>query len=266
MIVNDLVTPVIYKLRQRFDLQTSIPYYIAVAMVDLSMNVEIEELKTTGPLSNFIPMQSEYPMTGYDINGIQGNPFVQAPEDVITFIDSWFIYFDTSGVITPGVSTGKELDKRDLRAVEPMSKILGIPTLYTIQGKGPQGRIIVGQMPDNPYACQMRYQRQHPFNIPYGQMLQSLGNSTITAKVAASKVYFPDDWSDIITYFAAEKCADDVGMNEISQMYHQKLFGYKDKRGSDMPGLIMAKQTQEERNTLFNSRAMRPVVRRFTGR
>jgi hypothetical protein len=264
MIINDLVNPVIYKLRQRYDLQPSIPYYIALALIDLSQNIEIEELKTTGLLTNFVQYQAEYPTTGFDLLGINGNPFVQAPLDIITFINSWFVYFDTSGVITPGVSMGKEIDKRDLRVVEPMSKIQGIPSVFTIQGKGPQGVIIVGQMPDNPYACQMRYQRQHPFNVPFGQVLNSLSNSSLMAKVAASKIYFPDDWTDIICYFAAEKAADDIGMNEIGQLYHQKLFGYQKKNGDVMPGLITVKQTQEERNTLYNSRALRPVVRRYT--
>lgn len=265
MIINNLVQPVVYKLRQRYDLQTSIPYYIALALIDLSENIEIEELKTTGPLANFIVNQAEYPIKGYDINGVQGNPFINAVDHKLTFINSWFVYFDTSGVITPGVSTGKEIDKRDLRVVEPMSKISGIPSLYTLHGdKKNNGKIIVGQMPDNPYACQMRYQRQHPFNVPFGQVMNSLSDSSIMSRVAASEIFMPDDWSDIIVYFAAEKAADDTGMNEIGQLYHQKLFGYKDKHGNEMPGLITVKQTSQERNTLFNSRSMRPVVRRYT--
>lgn len=265
MIINDLVGPVIGKLRQRTEFAGIIPYYAAVAILDLTENIEFEELKVTGPLSNFIINQAEYPIAGYDINGKQGNPFINATDHRLTFINSWFIYFDTSGQITLGQSTGYEINKRDLRVVEPMSKILGIPSVYTIHGdKKNKGVIIVGQMPNNPYACQMRYQREHPFNISKGSLLQAQQNTQLASELGASIIFMPDDWSDIIVYYTAEKICDDVGMNEIAANYHQKLFGYKDKYGSIMPGLITVKQTPAERNSSFNSRAMRPVVRRYT--
>jgi len=265
MIINDLVGPVVGKLRQRTELAPIIPYYIALAVLDLTENIEFDELKVTGPLSNFVENIAEYPINGYDILGIAGNPFINATDHRLTFVDSWFVYFDTSGVITPGLSTGYEINKRDLRVVEPMSKILGIPSVFVMHGdKKNKGVIIVGQMPNNPYACQMRYQREHPFNLPKEKFLQAQTNSELAAVLAGSEIFMPNDWTDIIVYYTAEKICDDVGMNEIGMQYHQKLFGYKDKRGSEMPGLITVKQTAQERNTMFNSRAMRPVVRRFT--
>lgn len=266
MIINDLVPSVISKIRQRTELASMVPYYISQVLLDLTENTEFEELKQTGPLANFITQQAEYPIRGYDINGIQGNPFVKATDHRITLIHNWFIYFDTSGVPTPGVSMGTNIDKRDLRVVEPMSKIQGIPTVYTIHGdKINNGRIIVGQMPNNPYACQMRYQREHPFNIPYAMVINSLNNPEIANELAASTIYMPNDWSDIIVYSAAEKMCDDFGMNEIGISYHQKLYGSMDKRGNKLPGLIMSRMVREEKNTTTNSRSMRPVVRRYTG-
>jgi hypothetical protein len=266
MIINDLVRPVIGKLRQRTELAGVLPYYIAQAIIELTTNIEFEDLKITGPISNFVPMQAEYPINGYDKAGITGNPFIQATDDGITFITSWFVYFDQSGVPTPGISTGREIDKRDLRVVEPMSKVIGIPSFYTIHGdKKTKGVIIVGQMPDNPYACQMRYQRRHPFNVSNGELMQAQYNTNLAAKLGQSLIYMPLDWTDIIVYAAAEKACDDIGLNEIGQQYHQKLFGYKDKKGNEMPGLIIAKQTQEERNASFNSRALRVRMRRYTG-
>jgi hypothetical protein len=53
-------------------------------------------------------------------------------------------------------------------------------------------------------------------------------------------------------------------MNDISQQYHQKLFGYKDKYGSDVPGLIKVRESQQERNSGQNERQMQPQVRRYT--
>jgi hypothetical protein len=266
MKIKDLIRPVIGKLRQRTDMIDVIPYYIAQSLLDLTENIEFEGLKVTGPLANFVPNIAEYPISGYDINGITGNPFIQSTDVKLTFIQSWFVYFNTNGQITPGQNTGKEIDARALRVVEPMSKILGIPSVYVLFGnKRVGGKIIVGQMPDNPYACQMRYQKQHPFNIPFAQVMQAQYDPSLANMLASSEVYIDDDWSEIVILSAAEKVCDDIGMNEIGAQYHQKLFGYKDKRGNDYPGLITVRQTQQERSTPFNSRALRPYVRRYTG-
>jgi len=255
--INDLIQPVVSKVRQRTELLPFFPYYIAQAIIDLTQNTEFEDLKTTGPLVNFQTQLAEYP--------IINNPFIWSVDYFLTHVNAWFVYFNPGGTVTPGVSTGKELDKRDIRIVEPMSKVLGIPSVFTQQGSYKNnGKLIVGQMPDNPYPTQMRYQRQHPFNIPYAQMLQAINDASLCTKLGSSTIFMPDDWSDIIVYYAAEKICDDVGMSEIGQTYHQKLFGYKDKHGSDHPGLITVKNTEEERNSIVNSRALRPIVRRYT--
>lgn len=257
MIINDLVQPLVSKLRQRTDIIPTAPYYIAQAILDLTQNIEFEDLKATGPLTQFTVNQAEYP--------ILGNPFMYETDFRLTFIYTWFVYFTTGFNVQPGVSTGKEIDKRDIRVVEPMSKILGLPSVYTIHGSSKNsGRLIVGMMPDQAYATQMRYQRRHPFNIPFGSVLQALTDPNMAVKLAASTIFMPDDWMDIIVYYAAEKACDDIGLNEIGTGYHQKLFGYKDKRGNEMPGLITVKKTEEERNAIFNSRALRPIVRRYT--
>ncbi len=265
MIINDLIPAVISKLRGRTDKNSSIPYYIAQSLIDLSTNYEFEELKQTGPLTNFVVNIAEYPTRGYDPSGINGNPFVLSTDDRITFIRSWFTYFDTNGMVNIGQSTGNEMSNRDIRVVQSMSKILGLPTTYCMYGGyDNKGTLIVGFMPDNPYPTQMRYQREHPFNVPYEQVLQSLGDSSLSSKIAASKIYMPRDWIEIVILAAAEKACYDIGMNEIGMSYHQQLFGYKDKRGNDMPGIITVKISQQDRQTSFNSRAMRPVVRRYT--
>jgi hypothetical protein len=266
MIINDLVRPVIGKLRQRTDLINAIPYFIAQVILDLTENTEFEELKVTGPLTNFVPNIAEYPLRGYDVNGITGNPFVAAENHRITQIVNWFVYFQTNGQITIGQSTGKNIDQRDIRVVDPMSKILGIPSVCCFYGdKISNGSVIVGQMPDNPYPTYMRYQKEHPFNIPYEYVLQSRFDNDLSVKLATSQILMPRDWTDIIVYAAAEKACDDVGMNEIGMQYHQKLYGYKDKKGNEMPGLITVRLTQQERQSDRNSRALRPVVRRCTG-
>jgi hypothetical protein len=265
MIINDLIPAVLSKLRGRTDKASSCPYYIAQALLDFSENYEFEELKQTGLLTNFIVNQSSYPIRGYDPTGVNGNPFIQSPTDKITFLRNWFTYFDTSGTVTIGQSTGNEMKDRDIRVVEPMSKILGLPTVYCLKGSYKNnGQIVVGFMPDNPYPTQLTYQRQHPFACTYEQVLQSIGNSALINQVGSSTIYMPDDWMEIVILAAAEKACYDIGMNDIGASYHNQIYGYKDKKGNEMPGIITVRMTQQDRQTSFNERQMRPVVRRST--
>lgn len=235
MIINDLIQGVSKKLRDRDDLNDDIPVYIKKAILDITQNYEFEELRTIGPLTNFIINQAVYPKEGSSC------PFIIEADRKITFIVSWFCYF--TDVITAGQSTGFEIKQRNIRVVEPRSKILGLPTICTIMGSN----IIVGFMPDKAYATQLTYQKQHPFNP--------------ANTLAGSQIYMPDDWQDIIEYAAAEKACDDVGMTDVGVLYHQKIFGNQKKQ---MPGLIMERLSQQDRNVTYNERQLRPVVRRYT--
>ena len=250
MIVKDLVAGVISKLRGRDDLSAKAPLYIRKALIELGQNYEFEKLKVTGPITNFKTNVSEYPRQGTQCK------FINDGDAKITHIASWFIWYTNSTPI-PGVDTGFELKYRNLRVVEPMSKILGIPTFYSEFGD----KIIIGFLPDQTYATQMRYQKQHPFPA-----VSDLGTPSVSdiASLNSQEVKLPDDWQDIIEYFAAEKALDDVGMTDVASLYHQRLFGYKDKLGNEKPGLITVKLTQQERLVENNERQLRPVIRRYT--
>jgi hypothetical protein len=255
MIVNDLIQGIIDKLRGRDDLTSKIPLVIKKVVLDLTQSIEFEELKIIGPLSNFVQNQSVYPLRGYDPLGIQGNPFIYKADVRITFIKNWFIYTDSSGVISPGQSTGFNIKERDQRVVEPMSKILGIPSACCIIGdKATNGVIMVGNMPNSPYATQMTYQREHPFppdTAPMGALLQQ-------------HIYMPHEWQDIIEYASAEKLCDVIGNSDIAMKYHQQLYGYKDKYGSTMPGMIQERRTMQDNMTTYNERAVKVVCKRYT--
>ena len=235
MIIRDFIQGVTDKLRGRDDIVDRIPNYIRSAILDLSQNYEFEELRVKGPLTNFIVNQSSYPKKGSNCI------FINPGDDAITFIVTWFVYYSTT--VTIGQSTGMEIKARTPRVVEPTSMISGIPTYYTIIGN----EILVGYLPNQAYATQMRYQRQHPF---------SLGTQLIN-----STVFMPDDWKEIIEYAAAEKGCDDIGMNDIGILYHQKIYGNPQKK---VPGIIAERQSQQQRNLTYNETQLRPVVKRYT--
>jgi hypothetical protein len=140
--------------------------------------------------------------------------------------------------------------------VDVMSVIPGLPCAYTQVGEQRNaGNLIVGYMPNSNYATYMRYQRQHPF--PEVDENSSQG----AAILAQQKVYMPDDWQDIIEYAAAEKAMDDIGMLDVGMLFHQKVYGAPgDKK---KPGIIVERMTQQQRQSEYNERQLRPRVRRY---
>lgn len=236
LFISDLVDGVVKKLRNRDDVRPDIPNYIKKTILDLTQNYEFEELRTQGPLANFVPNQAIYSKEAGP-----NNPFIYPSHLKITFIVSWFCYFVST--VTPGQSTGLEIKQRAVRVVEPMSTILGQPTVCTIVGD----QILVGFMPNINYAAQMRYQRQHPFNP--------------ANTLAASEIKMPDDWQEIVEYGAAAKACGDIGMWELGQVYYQMIYGNPKKQ---QPGVIAERLSQQDRNVTFNERQLRPIVRRFT--
>jgi hypothetical protein len=242
MVIKDLMAGVISKLRGRDDLTYKIPTYMKKAILDLTQNYEFEELRYRGPYTNFQVNQSEYPR----------NFFSRPEHKYITFIVSWFVFFDT--VVTPGSSTGFVLKYRQPRVVEPMSVIPGQPVVYTQVGEQKNiGNLLIGYMPNQAYATYMRYQIQHPFpKVPEN-------DAAYSDQLAQATIYMPDDWGDILEYAAAEKACDDVGMLDVGMLYHQKIYGNPQKQN---PGLIAERLSQQQRQSDYNERQLRVVVRR----
>jgi len=244
MLIKDLIPGIIRKLRNREDLTDAIPGYCKKAILDLTQNYEFDELRFTGPVGNFIINQSEYPRNFFTIPG----------HGYATFIVSWFVYFDST--VTVGQSTGFPIKYRQPRVVDVMSVIPGLPCAYTQVGEQINaGNLIVGYMPNSNYATYMRYQRQHPFP-------EVDDNSTQGASILATqKVYMPDDWQDIVEYVAASKALDDIGMLDVATLFHQKVYGAPGNK--KMPGIIVERMTQQQRQSDYNERQLRPRVRRY---
>jgi hypothetical protein len=233
MLIKDLVVGVREKLRGRDDFDDRIPIWIKETILDLTMSYPFEDLGVKGPLSNFVPSQSEYDINFF-LEGL-GKPF--------TRILSWFVFYTPDGTVIPGSSTGFNIKGRALQVVEPMSVIPGIPCLYAQNGR----TLLVGFMPNVAYATYMRVQIVHPF---------------IENNLLQTEVRMPVDWKDIIEYAAAIKGCDAVGMTEVGNGYLQKLHGDPKEPGNI--GLIQARQSQQRRNLTNNERQLQPVVRRFT--
>ena len=248
MIINDLIPAVIDKLRDRQDVTTTIPYWIASAIIDLTESYPFEELAFNGaPVVNFNPGQSEYTYSYF---------LGQETKVQVTRILSWFRFFSTTGSrgqVSSDGSVGSAMKYREVQVVEPMSVISGLPFVWSQVGQ----TILVGFNPDQAYATYVRFQEEHPFVggevVPQNQQL---GNT---------RILMPRDWREILIYAAAEKGCDNVGMDDIGTLYHQKLWGNGDPDPRKRTiGLIEARQSQQQRNTGQNERQLQPMVRRIT--
>lgn len=247
MLIKDLVPGVRRKLRQRDDLDEVIPIYVKKAIIDITQNYEFEELRHTGPTINFVTGQAEYPR----------NFFTLPSHGYATFIVSWFVFFSTSstGSNSSANPTGKVMKYRQPRVVDPLTVIPGLPTVYSQVGEQVnQGNLLVGYNPDQNYATYQRYQREHPF--PEVDENTSKGALVL----AQQKIYMPNDWQDILEYCAAEKACDDIGMLDVGALFHQKIYGSPTKK---MPGLIVERMTQQQRQSDYNERQLKLRVRRY---
>jgi hypothetical protein len=243
MYIEDLIPGVVDKLRGRSDLSTyggipgsDIPSWIYLAIKDLTPSYPFEELIMKGPYVNFIVGQAEYLV----------NYFLPTDDTRWTQVRSFFRFFVTDNPPrTQATNTvGNQLKTRTTPVVEPMSTIPGIPQYWNQNGN----TLLFGFQPDQAYTVFMRYQRPHPFD---------------TDNLPASQVYMPDDWREIITYAAAIKGCDYLGMNDVGMRYYQLLHG--DPKNPGSIGLLQARGSQMRRNLSNNERQMVPVVRRFTG-
>ena len=248
--VNDVALQVQDKLRGRQGLnyyngrlESNIPSWIYQAVVDITPNVDFEELIIKGPYVNFQLGVAEYPIDYFEN---KDNPrFVK--------IRSFFRFFTTQNppplptalnVTGPSQQTGSWLKSRAPSVIEPMSVIPGLPTHFCQNGR----TFLFGPAPNDTYTVFMRFQQKHPWNI---------------ATLPTNPILMPDDWQEVVAYLAAIKGCEHLGMNEVANMYYMKLHGDPKKPGDI--GLLTQKRTQLARNLDINERQLQPILTRYTG-
>ena len=248
--INDLTQNVVGKLRGRSDLRARIPVWIQNVVKDFTQSYPFEELSLSCPVTQFVPGTSRYKIPyflGTEVN------------TRFTRILSWIVYYTsdlTQVRVSPiqglGVGTtvvgslsssgisGFNMKGRAFPVVDQLSTIKGIPTLYAQQGQV----LVVGNNPDQAYVTKLTVQKEHPF-------LSTLGDS---------QIYMPDDWRELIEYAAAMRGCDEIGMNDVGNIYYRRLYGDPKQQG-DL-GLLQARVSQQQRNMTNNERQFRLVMRK----
>lgn len=238
--VTDFVDGVTDALQGRTDITTMIPRYVRRAVNEITESYPFEELRTTGPLVSTVIGQSIYPVS----------LFLNPGEDY-TFLDALVIYIDT-----PNNTISQTLDYKTPKAIEQMTSpaTQGIPSRWSRYGTN----IHLGPNPNAAYSMFSRYQKRHPWP------------DDPAADLSAWPVYIPPSWQDIIEYAAAERIAIAKRWNDQASFLHDILYGDPESRASEgkrgRPGLIAARLHQQERDQMFNTRQITPLVSRYCPR
>lgn len=236
--ISSIKQDVLDALQGRTDVSdATIANYVARAVKEITESMPFEELRTTGPQFNLIQGQTDYPLA----------LFMQ-PGDDLTSVESFTIYIDfpTNTVVGP-------FKYRTPKAIEQMTAPVtaGVPAYWTRYG----AVIRVGPTPNATYTVFMRYQAKHVFNTP---------------PALTDALYVNDSWFDIIAYAAAQRIAITKRWNDQAQYLHDLLYGDPEfvssegKRGR--PGLIAARRMQVERDQMFDTRQVMPVVAHYGAR
>lgn len=236
--IETLQPLVIDALQGRTDISdATVAQYVALSMREITESYPFEELRTTGPLYNLTTGQPIYPISVF-----------MNSQDSYTLNESFAIYVDY-----PNNTVVANLKYKTPRAIELMiaPATQGVPAWWTRYGTN----IHLGPTPFAPYAVFMRYQVKHVFSNPPS---------------IADAIYIPHSWFDIVAYAAAERIAIVKRWTDQRKELHDLLYGDPEfvnsqgRRGR--PGLIAARLFQVERDQMFDTRQLMPLVPRYNCR
>jgi hypothetical protein len=227
--INDFVAPVTQLLGNRTDVAALVPYNLSQAVMELSNDYPFEELRETGPTTQFTAGVNEYPLTQFLVQATS-----PAPQHQLGKILSWYVYYSGS------TGAGYNLQFRDMSDLEVLWNVTSsIPQFWSWLGQSTTS-LYVAATPSQDYYTYCRYQYLHPFS---------------TTAVGTDPVLLPPTWYDIINYATAERIALILRMSDVADRFHMKLFGDPKRRGD--VGLIAARTSQTRKNQSRTTRSMR---------
>jgi hypothetical protein len=244
-VISDLYQGIIDKLQGRTDItQQQAAYWVKRALLDITESMIFEELRRTGPLvmigpgmglngSNYIYPVSDFLNSGDDYTLMEDPVIILAATSQGTFFTS---AAQISNVVT------YPMDYMTPKAIQPLLGISGgIPFKYTRYG----GNFWFGTQPGQPYQVYLPYQVRHPFasNLP------------------ESPIFIPTSWEEIVEYSAAMRGAEERRWPDMVKDLKYVLYG--DPKRPDVPGILVARKLQIERDENKSTRQIIPVVQRY---
>ncbi len=247
--IGGLVQDVTDALQGRTDLSTTfVCHYLKKALSEITESYPFEELRTTGPT---VPLLTNaVTFSGVVNNAVYPISYFLNTNDDLTMLEAGAIYVDfpNNTVVAP-------LSYKTPLSIEPMiaPATVGLPARWTRYGVN----VHLGPTPNQAYSVYFRYQMRHPF-------------PDSDSSLSTAQAYIPTSWQDIIAYAAAERIAIVKRWTDQVKFLHDILYGDPEyatsggKRGR--PGLIAARLFQQERDEMYTSRQLMPLVPRYNAR
>lgn len=222
--------------------QASAYEWIRKSVLELTESYKFPDIETPGPTVQLTQFSSgPYPY----------NTFM-SPSDAgldITNIDSLWIYYQPPQSLNAsnGENPGIQLKFRTIDVIEQDLNIVGLPVYWTRYN----GQIYIAFAPDQPYFTYARYRKMQKFSTPVA---------------GTDVILMPNTWQDIVGYASAERGAISLDLNERAEKFHNKLYGdpkFQRSGGTEgAPGLIFMRTSQEQRDKVRSSIALRPRIAR----
>lgn len=236
-----LLPGVVPKLNYRSDIVQNVPRWIVAATRYITDTYPFEELCIIGPVVQLTLGVSEYDISTFLFTT------VLEPISPITRFDSFVLYLPNPVNVGLASNPCIELKWRNMKVVQQLSRILGMPVMYTIYGawngfpySGDQ-RVIVAMCPNNTWSVQASYQIKHPF----------IDGVTDIIRV-------PDAWLEVIVCTAALIGAEENRMTDNIQLLRAVLYG--DPANPQKPGLINALVSSRAQFSNVNERMLNMVA------
>lgn len=203
--INDLVNEVLLRTENRTTDSGRAAVWIRDALLEISSNPDyrddFQELEEWGPVLNLTIEQQEYNEALFIPTG-----------DVSNAVLSMLLWIDY-----PYNQNRRKLDVSHYQKTDKFQPVFSVPTEWYRFG----GLLGFNPVPDKPYQCQVRLDRQHPIN-------DNVLSQTL--------ILLPREWNEVLILAAVQRGFIELMEYEKANAVHQQLYG--DPMSKGQPGLI----------------------------
>lgn len=214
--VATLATDVVQRMGARTDITTRAQYWVFESLIQLTSNIDFEELEVQGANVTLVAGTSTYTIAA---------TFADAGDVVQTIMD--FVVYTDYGSNT----TTLRLKYSDILEGDKITPLEGTyPTQWSRTG----ARVMFRPVPNLAYTMFMRYRRQHPLTgtIPYD----------------TTTILLPTEWDIVIKTLAMSEGYDELKEHDRAATLKNRVWGGKNPNtGIDEIGMVKPLLTKRQR-------------------
>ena len=204
--VATLATDVVQRMGARTDITTRAQYWVFEGLIQLTSNIDFEELEVTGANFNLTDGTATYALSNYITAG-----------DTLQTIMDFIVYTD--------IGTNTTTLRMRYSDILENDKITPLEGTYPTQWSRIGTSVMFRPVPNAAYTTFMRYRRQHPLTgaVPYD----------------TTTILLPVEWDLIIKYLAMANGYDELKEHDRAATLRARVWGGKNPTtGIDEIGFV----------------------------